>query len=212
MENEFNDDEDNEMFIYDIENECILPKESIIKKNNNEETKNEVLESLIQPKSILYKVKDNDDITMVIIKTIVILFIISFILPFIIIDLYIAYTDKSCVTIYPDKLKISLSIYLKVNSYILLFILSIYIAFIYKKIQLFAYNEVIRTIFGLFIYISRIIMFGWNVLGAIIFWGYIAEKSNCSVVIYNYLYATFIIKLLIIIVLISNTKNNMKDN
>jgi hypothetical protein len=197
---------DDEMFSYDIENNCILPKDSI---NNKDESR----ESLIQPKSILYKGKDtDDDTTMVIIKTIVTLFIICFILPFIFIDLYIAYTDKSCVNDYPPKLKISLSIYLQLNSYILLLVLSVYIAMIHKKIQVFACDEIMKTIFYLFMYVSRIIIFGWNVLGAILFWGYIAENSNCSIVVYNYLYVTFIIRLLIITLLISNTKNSIKDN
>ena len=75
MDDEFNITDD-EMFSYDIENDCNIPK----LPNNNKENKNEVLESLIQPKSILYKVKDNDDITMVIIKTIVTFFIICFII------------------------------------------------------------------------------------------------------------------------------------
>jgi hypothetical protein len=206
MDEELTYDIDNEMFSYDIENNCILPKDSI---NNKDESR----ESLIQPKSILYKGKDtDDDTTMVIIKTIVTLFIICFILPFIFIDLYIAYTDKSCVNDYPPKLKISLSIYLQLNSYILLLVLSVYIAMIHKKIQVFACDEIMKTIFYLFMYVSRIIIFGWNVLGAILFWGYIAENSNCSIVVYNYLYVTFIIRLLIITLLISNTKNSIKDN
>jgi hypothetical protein len=206
MDEELTDVIDDEMISYDIENNCILPKDSI---NNKDESR----ESLIQPKSILYKGKDtDDDTTMVIIKTIVTLFIICFILPFIFIDLYIAYTDKSCVNDYPPKLKISLSIYLQLNSYILLLVLSVYIAMIHKKIQVFACDEIMKTIFYLFMYVSRIIIFGWNVLGAILFWGYIAENSNCSVVVYNYLYVTFIIRLLIITLLISNTKNSIKDN
>ena len=207
MDDEFNITDD-EMFSYDIENDCNIPK----LPNNNKENKNEVLESLIQPKSILYKVKDNDDITMVIIKTIVTFFIICFIMPFIIIDLYIAYTDKTCVNDYPPKLKISLNIYLQVNSYILLIVLSLYIAMIHTKIQLFVYDEIIKTIFYLFMYVSRIIIFVWNVLGAILFWGYISEKRNCSLLVYNYLYVTFIIKLSIITLLISNTKNTIKNH
>jgi ribonuclease HI len=37
-------------------------------------------------------------------------------------------------------------------------------------------------------------------------------EAACSVVVYNYLYVTFIIRLLIITLLISNTKNSIKDN
>ena len=198
---------DDVMFSYDIENECNVPKVT-----SKKEIKNDVHESLIPPKSILYKAKENDYVTMGVIKIVVTLFILCFILPFILADLYIAYTDKTCVNIYPDKLKISLSIYLQVNSYILLIVLSIYIALIHKKIQLFVYNEITRTIFHLFVYIIRIITFGWNILGAIIFWAYVAEKGNCSVLVYNYLYATFIIRLLVIALLISNAKNNIKYN
>ena len=207
MAHELNVNND-EMFGYDIENNCNVINEPSNNKNNNE-----MSDSLIQPKSILYnKGKEPDDVTIAIIKSIVTIFIICFIIPFIIIDLYIAYTDKTCVNDYPNKLKISLSIYLQVNSYILLIVLSIYIALIHKKIQLFVYNEITRTIFHLFVYIIRIITFGWNILGAIIFWAYVAEKGNCSVLVYNYLYATFIIRLLVIALLISNAKNNIKYN
>jgi hypothetical protein len=87
-----------------------------------------------------------------------------------------------------------------------------YIAMIHTKIQLFVYDEIIKTIFYLFMYVSRIIIFVWNVLGAILFWGYISEKANCSVIVYNYLYTTFIIRLLIITILIINTKNNIKNS
>ena len=209
MEDESSSNDD-EMFSYDIENECNVPKVTSKKEIKND---NQMLESLISPKSILYRAKENDDnVTIAIIKSVVTLFIICFILPFILADLYIAYTDKTCVNIYPDKLKISLSIYLQVNSYILLVVLSVYIALIHKKIKLFACNEITKTIFCLFVYITRIIIFGWNVLGAIIFWGYISEKGNCSVLVYNYLYATFILRLLVIILLILNTKNNIKNN
>ena len=198
---------DDEMFSYDIENECNVPKVT-----SKKEIKNDVHESLIPPKSILYKAKENDYVTMGVIKIVVTLFILCFILPFIFADLYIAYNDKTCVNDYPAKLKISLSIYLQVNSYVLLTILFVYIGLINNKIPVFAYDEIIKTIFYLLTYATRIILFGWNVLGAIIFWGYISEKSNCSVVVYNYLYTTFIIRLLIITILIINTKNNIKNS
>ena len=58
------------------------------------------------------------------------------------------------------------------------------------------------------LYISCIFNLIWNIIGSIIFWGYISEKANCSVVVFNYLYTTFIIRLLIITILIINTKNN----
>ena len=198
---------DDEMFSYDIENECNVPKVT-----SKKEIKNDVHESLIPPKSILYKAKENDYVTMGVIKIVVTLFILCFILPFIFADLYIAYNDKTCVNDYPAKLKISLSIYLQVNSYILLSVLFIYIGLINTKIHVFAYDEIIKTILYLLIYVTRIIIFGWNVLGAIIFWGYVSEKSNCSVIVYNYLYTTFIIRLLIITILIINTKNNIKNS
>ena len=206
MEDEFSSTDD-EMFSYDIENDCNVPKVT-----SKKEIKNDVHESLIPPKSILYKGKENDHVTMGVIKIVVTLFILCFILPFIFADLYIAYNDKTCVNDYPAKLKISLSIYLQVNSYILLIVLFIYIGLINNKIPVFAYDEIIKTIFYLLTYATRIILFGWNVLGAIIFWGYISEKGNCSVVVYNYLYTTFIIRLLIITILIINTKNNIKNS
>lgn len=191
---------EDEMFSYDIENNDNDPDEPI--------NKNESL--LISPKSILYNVKDDDNITLVIIKTIVMLFMICFVLPFIIIDLYFAYNDKSCVNLYPNKLKISLSIYLQVNSYMMIMFMLIQTLFIFKKIKIYKYNEIIQTIFILLIFVFRILIYGWNIIGAFIFWGYVAEKGDCSVIIYNYLFASFVIRILVIALLIANTKNNLK--
>ena len=64
---------DDEMFSYDIENECNVPKVT-----SKKEIKNDVHESLIPPKSILYKAKENDYVTMGVIKIVVTLFILSF--------------------------------------------------------------------------------------------------------------------------------------
>lgn len=191
---------EDEMFSYDIENNVNEP----INKNEP----NELL--LTPPKSILYTVKDDDNITFVIIKIVVILFMICFVLPFVIVDLYFAYNDKSCVNLYPNKLKISLSVYLQVNSYMMIMFMIIQTLVIFKKINIYKYNEIIQTIFILLIFVFRIIICGWNIIGAFIFWGYVAEKGNCSVIIYNYLFASFVIRILVIALLIANTKNNLK--
>ena len=81
---------------------------------------------------------------------------------------------------------------------------------IFKKIYIYKYNEIIQTIFILLIFIFRIVICGWNIIGALIFWGYVAEKGDCSVIIYNYLFASFVIRILVIALLIANTKNNLK--
>jgi hypothetical protein len=193
---------EDEMFSYDIENNDNDANEPI--------NKNEPQESLIPPKSILYTVKDDDNITFVIIKIVVMLFMICFVLPFVIVDLYFAYNDKSCVNLYPNKLKISLSIYLQVNSYMMIMFMIIQTLVIFKKIYIYKYNEIIQTIFILLIFIFRIVICGWNIIGALIFWGYVAEKGDCSVIIYNYLFASFVIRILVIALLIANTKNNLK--
>lgn len=191
---------EDEMFSYDIENNV-----------NEPINKNEPDELLLTPhKSILYNVKDDDNITFVIIKMIVILFMICFVLPFVIVDLYFAYNDKSCVNLYPNKLKISLSVYLQVNSYMMIMFMIIQTLVIFKKINIYKYNEIIKTIFMLLIFVFRILICGWNIIGAFIFWGYVAEKGDCSVIIYNYLFASFVIRILVIALLIANTKNNLK--
>ena len=195
-----------DIYIYDVESNEFIEKNNI---KNGDEKKNDSLEKLLQPKSILYKAADNnDDVTIIIIKIIVTLFILCFTLPFIILDLYFAYNDKTCVNIYPNKLKISLSIYLQFNSYFLIILLTIYTLLIFKKIKIYKYNEIIQTIINLFSIVIKVIIFGWNILGALIFWGDIAEKGDCSVIVYNYLYATFIIRLLVISLLLLNGKSN----
>ena len=63
MAHELNVNND-EMFGYDIENNCNVINEPSNNKNNNE-----MSDSLIQPKSILYnKGKEPDDVTIAIIK------------------------------------------------------------------------------------------------------------------------------------------------
>jgi hypothetical protein len=206
MSREFNINYDSpnedEMFSYDIENNDNAAHEGI--------NTNEPQDSLLHPKSILYTVKNDDNITLVIIKTIVMLFMICFVMPFVIIDLYFAYNDKTCVNIYPNKLKISLSIYLQVNSFMMIMFMIIQTLLIFKKIKIYKYNEIIQIVFILIIFVSRILICGWNIIGALIFWGYVAEKGDCSVIVYNYLFASFVIRILVIALLIANTKNNLK--
>jgi len=205
--NNTNDD----LFIYDIESNEFVGNNNL---KDNITKNNDVLETLIPPKSILYNISGKtDDVTIIIIKIVVTLFILCFTLPFIILDLYFAYNDKTCVNIYPNKLKISLSIYLQFNSYFLLLLLTIYSLLIFKKIRIYNYNEIIQTIINLFTIVIKVILFGWNILGAIIFWGDIAEKGDCSVILYNYLYATFIIRLLVISLILLNGKgSSIKHN
>jgi hypothetical protein len=205
--NNTNDD----LFIYDIESNEFVGNNKL---KDNITKNNDVLQTLIPPKSILYNISGKtDDVTIIIIKILVTLFILCFTLPFIILDLYFAYNDKTCVNIYPNKLKISLSIYLQFNSYFLLLLLTIYSLLIFKKIRIYNYNEIIQTIINLFTIVIKVIIFGWNILGALIFWGDIAEKGDCSVILYNYLYATFIIRLLVISLILLNGKgSSIKHN
>lgn len=200
----YDNNEDDEMFNYDIENNDA----ELCENNNKNDTKEELL--LPQPKSILYYPNNNDNITLVIIKVIVVLFMMCFVMPFIILDLYFAYTDTSCVNIYPNKLKITLSIYLQVNSYMMIIAMTTQTLLIFDKIKIYNYSEIIQIVFGLFMIVSRIAILGWNIIGALIFWGFIIENGGCSVIIYNYLFASFVIRILVIALLIANNKNNLK--
>jgi hypothetical protein len=81
---------------------------------------------------------------------------------------------------------------------------------IFDKIKIYNYSEIIQFVFGLFMLVSRIAILGWNIIGALIFWGFIIENGDCSVIIYNYLFASFVIRILVIALLIANNKNNLK--
>lgn len=116
--------------------------------------------------------------------------------PFIICNLYYAYTDTSCVHKNNDNLQVNLFTYLVVDgllSGIVLLMIIIYIIFMnIEKV-----NNKDNYLLSLLERLFKIFTFAWTIVGAIIFWG--NDNSNsCDQSVYNYIFTILIIKLITI--------------
>ena len=132
-----------------------------------------------------------------IVKMFIIILFIIIGAPIVICDLYYGYTDNSCINDYPNGLNINMKIYLLVNGYYgltIISLISLFIACISTKniednISLIVISKITPTIFLLFITV-------WNIIGSVIFWGKLYKEGNCDKNISTYLFVTLIIKLL----------------
>ena len=71
-------------------------------------------------------------------------------------------------------------------------------------------NEItaLNYIFMLFLYINGLFNIIWNIIGSIIFWSYM-DNNQCSNEVFNYLFASLIIKLVFCsTILLNNKKKN----
>lgn len=168
-------------------------------QNHNGE---EVIEIQTPLKGILKKpeeyIYEQKRIEIRLFKLCFILLFIVIMTPIIFCDLYFGFTDISCSRETPDKLDINLRLYLLVSGFIGLSILFI----ILITIILFEYNtnseSSILNIYCcnfsiLFILISLFNLI-WNIIGGIVFWGYIYGTSKCNKTISTYLFVSLIIK------------------
>lgn len=142
--------------------------------------------------------------------------IIGFPIPFC--DLYYGYMDDTCVSEQAGKLAINLEDYLLVCGWIELCILGLLsIALCFIDIGLSGSGSADNNgcfvcggaLFGIIFALSSIFIGIWNIFGAIIFWG-LMDTSNCSSSIYNYVFASLIIKLVLNAIGILQTKNDNK--
>lgn len=120
-------------------------------------------------------------------------FMILFGLPIPFFDLYYAHTDDSCVTEQASKLAIDLKDYLLVSGWLFIVI----IALVSIATCIVKQSEMDEEFFGCvkcYLIPIRIFNFAWHIVGSIIFWE-LMNTSNCSNSIYNYVFATLVIKL-----------------
>ena len=137
-------------------------------------------------------------------KFIIWILIAVFIFPFAFGDLYFAYNDSSCVNEPAEKLAINLKDYLLVYGWMYMSILgaiTIVIFCTFTKTDFNSFNNIIdcflicgASFTTLLIIISYTFGLIWNILGAIIFGG-LMDTSGCEKSIYNYVFASLIIKL-----------------
>jgi len=125
--------------------------------------------------------------------------------PIIFCDLYYAINDNTCVNQKMEKLAVNMYYYLIFSG-----IYSVIITFI--SLLFIFYFEKIKTtkcvLFNiLFLYISGLFNISWNIIGSLIFWHYM-DNNKCSNEVFNYLFASLIIKLVFSsIILFKSNKN-----
>lgn len=136
------------------------------------------------------------------------IFLVLFVgLPLCFCDLYYAYTDDSCVSSHVDRINVNLKQYLQVSGLLtgcFMFIVILIILSFNENSKRFLL--VLGTILFIFIGIFNT---AWNVIGGIIFWGYM-DNSLCSDSVFNYVLASLIIKY-VCSVTCSFSNNKKKD-
>ena len=130
--------------------------------------------------------------------------------PIIFCDLYYAVNDNTCINQKIDKLAVNMYDYLIVSGIYSIIITIILILFILFFIDKMKNNEItaLNYIFMLFLYINGLFNIIWNIIGSIIFWSYM-DNNQCSNEVFNYLFASLIIKLVFCsTILLNNKKKN----
>ena len=150
---------------------------------------------------------NNDNIGLYCLKSLLIFLVLFVGLPLCFCDLYYAYTDDSCVSSHVDRINVNLKQYLQVSGLLtgcFMFIVILIISSFNENSKRFLL--VLGTILFIFIGIFNT---AWNVIGGIIFWGYM-DNSLCSDSVFNYVLASLIIKY-VCTVTCSFSNNKKKD-
>ena len=180
-------------WILDIQNKSDMTSIDIVDDNSTDIDKNDD-KNYIQP-----------------LKTILISILIVINFPIIFCDLYYAINDNTCINQKMEKLAVNMYDYLIVSGIYSLIITVISILFILFFIHKIKNNDItiLNYIFMLFLYISGLFNIIWNIIGSIIFWSYM-DNNQCSNEVFNYLFASLIIKLVFCSTILLN--NNNKKN
>lgn len=137
------------------------------------------------------------------------------VLPFGICSVYYAYTDDSCVDLKAGKLYVTLKDYLAVDGIIYLIL---YVVIIKNLMTIFnSYDKLQEPMKESTLLILKYVSFvvkgflsSWLIVGATIFWKEI-DNDKCNDSIYNYVYASLVIKIVhTIIEIISNTNRKKR--
>jgi hypothetical protein len=119
-------------------------------------------------------------------------------------DLYFAVNDNTCVNQIFKKLNVNMYDYLMVSS--IHSVISLFIVFIYiTTININDNNNcllLLSYIIGIF---NKIFITVWTIIGSVIFWHFM-NNNDCSNTVYNYLFTSLIIK--IVLTSIGNTQDN----
>jgi hypothetical protein len=171
--------------------------ESQIDSIKNEEVRENVqrISSILQNSESRSSV--NDDLFGFYMKLFMLFIILVCLIPFVVCNLYYAYSDKSCVHEKAGKLDVNLFNYLVVDG-----IFGAVVAIVwFLQICSFNFTEDSEITFGRWLIVVLITGIGsvfglaWTITGAIIFWSLI-DNNLCDNGIYNYVFAQLIIKLI----------------
>lgn len=109
---------------------------------------------------------------------------------FIVCDIYFALNDDSCVNQDVSRLDFNLKTFLLVRGFIMLGLIFEIIFTIFtithSMIEFCTCAQI-----SIFVLIS-IFMLGWNIIGSVLFWGYM-DTSECTNPVYNYTFASLVI-------------------
>lgn len=110
-------------------------------------------------------------------------------IPFIIVDLYVAYTDTTCVTQDISEMSITLKKWLEVDGYTMIaFVALKFLAIIasYKFDKLTSiFWRIVQSIYSFF-------TVAWLVVGAVLFWDYM-DNQPCEGLVYHYTFARLVL-------------------
>jgi hypothetical protein len=119
------------------------------------------------------------------------------IFPLIVCDLYFGFTNDPCLLEHPSNLNFKLKSYLLVSGFIGIINFIIYSVSscisIYLNAEEITQMMVICITFKICMVIFYIV---WNILGAVLFWGYIYPNDKCNTELSTYLFVSLIIKLI----------------
>lgn len=170
----------------DIESQINKVKQNAIENQNQ-----------LRPKSILKRtsVDQDDEVSRKILIYSVWIIVLIICLPIIVCDLYFAYNDETCLNDYPANIDLNLKQYLIVSAFTSLIIINIYMTLM-NYFTKDTYNDNMCLIISSFVFIGLLGIFAliWNILGAVIFWGYIYGNGNCSKKVSTYLFVSLILK------------------
>jgi hypothetical protein len=133
--------------------------------------------------------------------------LIILVFPITFCDLYFGFSDDTCVSNHVDRININLKTYLIVSGVAC----GCFVFFLILVLCLM--NQTNSATFGLcglvLIYTVDIFMISWNIIGGVIFWGYM-DNTTCSNNVYNYVFASLIIKYIGNFASLQNNKNSKK--
>lgn len=139
----------------------------------------------------------NDDLYILYMKLFILFIILVCLIPFVVCNLYYAYSDKSCVHEKAGKLDVNLFNYLVVDG-----IFGAVVAIVwFLQICTSNFTEDSELPVGRWFIVVLITGIGsvfglaWTITGAIIFWSLI-DNQLCDNGVYNYVFAQLIIKLI----------------